>query len=227
MRIILIEDDKKIAAFIKKGLEEERYAVDVFHNGEDGAYWATVNDYDLIILDIMLPKKNGIEICNEIRHKNILTPILMLTAKTSVGDRVKGLDTGADDYLTKPFAFEELFARVRSLLRRNQAYKTKTLKIADLELDPASRKVSRAGKKIALTGKEYALLEYLMRNKGRVLTETMIIDHVWDMNFDPESNIVNVYIHHLREKVDRGFGKKLIHTIRSLGYTITDEDEDI
>ena len=227
MRIILIEDDKKIAAFIKKGLEEERYAVDVFHNGEDGAYWATVNDYDLIILDIMLPGKDGIEICNEIRHKNILTPILMLTAKTSVGDRVKGLDTGADDYLTKPFAFEELFARVRSLLRRNQAYKTKTLKIADLELDPASRKVSRAGKKIALTGKEYALLEYLMRNKGRVLTETMIIDHVWDMNFDPESNIVNVYIHHLREKVDRGFGKKLIHTIRSLGYTITDEDEDI
>ena len=227
MRIILIEDDKKIAAFIKKGLEEERYAVDVFHNGEDGAYWATVNDYDLIILDIMLPGKDGIEICNEIRHKNILTPILMLTAKTSVGDRVKGLDTGADDYLTKPFAFEELFARVRSLLGRNQTYKTKTLKIADLELDPASRKVSRAGKKIALTGKEYALLEYLMRNKGRVLTETMIIDHVWDMNFDPESNIVNVYIHHLREKVDRGFGKKLIHTIRSLGYTITDEDEDI
>ena len=227
MRIILIEDDKKIAAFSKKGLEEEHYAVDVFHDGEDGAYWATVNDYDLIILDIMLPKKNGIEICNEIRHKNILTPILMLTAKTSIEDRVKGLDTGADDYLTKPFAFEELFARVRSLLRRNQAYKTKTLKIADLELDPASRKVSRAGKKIALTGKEYALLEYLMRNKGRVLTETMIIDHVWDMNFDPESNIVNVYIHHLREKVDRGFGKKLIHTIRSLGYTITDEDEDI
>ena len=227
MRIILIEDDKKIAAFIKKGLEEEHYAVDVFHDGEDGAYWATVNDYDLIILDIMLPGKDGIEICNEIRHKNILTPILMLTAKTSIEDRVKGLDTGADDYLTKPFAFEELFARVRSLLRRNQAYKTKTLKIADLELDPASRKVSRAGKKIALTGKEYALLEYLMRNKGRVLTETMIIDHVWDMNFDPESNIVNVYIHHLREKVDRGFGKKLIHTIRSLGYTITDEDEDI
>ncbi len=152
MRIILIEDDKKIAAFIKKGLEEEHYAVDVFHDGEDGAYWATVNDYDLIILDIMLPGKDGIEICNEIRHKNILTPILMLTAKTSIEDRVKGLDTGADDYLTKPFAFEELFARVRSLLRRNQAYKTKTLKIADLELDPASRTVSRAGKKISLTG---------------------------------------------------------------------------
>jgi two-component system copper resistance phosphate regulon response regulator CusR len=227
MRIILIEDDKKIAAFIKKGLEEEHYAVDVFHDGEDGAYWATVNDYDLIILDIMLPGKDGIDICNEIRHKNILTPILILTAKTSVGDRVKGLDTGADDYLTKPFAFEELFARVRSLLRRNQAYKTKTLKIADLELDPASRTVSRAGEKIALTGKEYALLEYLMRNKGRVLSETMIIEHVWDMNFDPESNIVNVYVHHLRGKVDQGFEKKLIHTIRSLGYTITDEDENI
>lgn len=227
MRIIVIEDDKKIAAFIKKGLEEEHYAVDVFHDGKEGAYWAAVNEYDLIVLDIMLPGKDGIEICDEIRHKNILTPILMLTAKSSVKDRVKGLDTGADDYLTKPFAFEELFARVRSLLRRNQSYKTKTLEIADLELDPASRTVSRAGRRIALTGKEYALLEYLMRNKGRVLTETMIITHVWDMSYDPESNIVNVYVHHLREKVDKGHKKKLIHTIRSLGYTIKDEDEDI
>jgi heavy metal response regulator len=226
MRIIVIEDDEKIAAFIKKGLEEEHYAVDVFHDGEEGAYWASVNEYDLIILDIMLPGKDGIEICDEIRRQKIISPILMLTAKSTVKDRVKGLDAGADDYLTKPFAFEELFARVRSLLRRNQSYKTKTLKIADLELDPASRTVSRAGERIALTGKEYALLEYLMRNKGRVLTETKIIEHVWDMNYDQESNIVNVYIHHLREKVDKGYNKRLIHTIRSLGYTIKDEDED-
>lgn len=226
MRIIVIEDDKKIAAFIKKGLEEEHCAVDVFHDGKDGAYWAAVNDYDLMILDIMLPGKDGIEICDEIRQQKILTPILMLTAKSSVKDRVKGLDCGADDYLTKPFAFEELFARVRSLLRRHQSYKTKTLNIADLELDPASRTVSRTGEQIALTGKEYALLEYLMRNKGRVLTETMIVEHVWDMNYDPESNIVSVYIHHLREKVDKGYDKKLIHTIHSLGYTIKDEDEN-
>jgi heavy metal response regulator len=226
MRIIVIEDDNKIAAFIKKGLEEEHYAVDVFHDGEEGAYWATINDYDLIILDIMLPGKDGIEICDEIRRENIISPILMLTAKSSVKDRVKGLDIGADDYLTKPFDFEELFARVRSLLRRNQSYKTKTLNIADLELNPASRTVSRAGEKIALTGREYALLEYLMRNKGRVLTETKIIEHVWDMNYDHDSNIVNVYLHHLREKIDKGFDNKLIHTIRSLGYSIKDENED-
>lgn len=225
MRIILIEDDQKLAAITKKGLEEEHYAVDVFHEGEKGAYWAAVNDYDLIILDIMLPGKDGIEICNEIRQKKILTPILMLTAKTSIKDKVKGLDTGADDYLTKPFDFEELLARVRSLLRRNQTYKAKTLKIVDLEFDPASRTVSRADKKIALTGKEYAILEYLMRNQGRVLTETMIFEHVWDMSFNSESNIVNVYVHHLREKIDRGFDKKLIKTIRGLGYSITDEDE--
>ncbi|MCP5106347.1 MAG: response regulator transcription factor [bacterium] len=227
MRIIVIEDDKKIAAFIKKGLEEEHYAADVFHDGKEGVYWATVNDYDLIILDIMLPGKDGIKICDEIRRKHILTPILMLTAKASVSDRVKGLDSGADDYLTKPFAFEELFARVRSLLRRNQSYKTKTLNIADLELDPASRTVTRAGEKIALTGKEYALLEYMMRNKGRVLTEHMILDHTWNMDYDPESNIVNVYVHHLREKVDKGYDKKLIHTLRSRGFTIKDDDEDI
>ncbi len=227
MRILLVEDDVKIASFIKKGLTEEHYAVDVFHDGGDGAYWATANEYDLIILDIMLPGKDGMDICNEIRHKNVLTPVLMLTAKSSIADRVKGLDMGADDYLTKPFAFEELLARTRSLLRRNQKYKTKTIKVADLELDPSCRSVTRAGKKITLTGKEYGLLEYLMRNRGRVLTETMIVEHVWDMNYEPGSNIVNVYIYHLREKIDKGFDKKLIHTIRSLGYTLKDEEEDI
>lgn len=223
----MIEDDKKIADSIKKGLEEENYAVDVFYDGEDGAYWAAANDYDLVILDIMLPGKDGIEICNEIRGRNILTPILMLTAKDSLEDKIQGLDVGADDYLTKPFAFEELLARIRALLRRNQSYKTKTLKAADLELDPTARTVTRAGKQIPITGKEYALLEYLLRNKGRIVTETMIIEHVWDMNFDSLSNVVNVYIHHLREKIDRDFDKKLIRTIRSLGYTISDEDENL
>lgn len=227
MRILLLEDDLKIAAFVKSGLEEEHYAVDVFHDGDEGAYWAQINDYDLIILDIMLPGKDGLKICSEIRERNLLTPILMITAKSSVKDRVTGLDTGADDYLTKPFAFEELLARVRSLFRRSQSYKTKTLKIADLELDPASRMVWRQGKNLSLTGKEYALLEYFLRNKGRVLTEIMIVEHVWNMGFDPESNIVNVYIHHLREKVDKGFGKKLIHTIRGLGYTIKEDDETV
>ncbi|MCP4216010.1 MAG: response regulator transcription factor [bacterium] len=227
MRIILIEDDKKIAAFVKKGLEEEHYAIDVANDGEEGAYQATTNDYDLIILDIMLPGKDGIEICREIRSKKICTPILMLTAKTAIRDKVKGLDTGADDYLTKPFAFEELLARIRSLLRRKQTYKSAVLEVADLVMDPASHTVTRAGKRISLSGKEYGLLEYLMRNAGRVLTDTKIIEHVWDMNYAPESNIVKVYIHYLREKIDKGFDKKLIKTIRSLGYTIKDEDEDI
>jgi heavy metal response regulator len=227
MRILIIEDDKKIAGFIKKGLTEEHYAVDVFYDGEEGAYWAQVNEYDLIILDIMLPKKDGIEVCRELRNKNIIAPIIMLTVKDALEDKIKGLDEGADDYLTKPFSFEELLARIRALLRRTQKYKTRTLKVADLELDPVTRKVTRAGKKITLTGKEYALLEYLMRNKGRILTETMIIEHVWDMNFDPLTNVVNVYIHHLRQKIDKDFDKKLIHTIRGAGYVMKEDDEDV
>jgi heavy metal response regulator len=227
MRILIIEDDKKIAGFIKKGLTEEHYAVDVFYDGEEGAYWAQVNEYDLIILDIMLPKKDGIEVCRELRNKNIIAPIIMLTVKDALEDKIKGLDEGADDYLTKPFSFEELLARIRALLRRTQKYKTRTLKVADLELDPVARKVTRAGKKITLTGKEYALLEYLMRNKGRILTETMIIEHVWDMNFDPLTNVVNVYIHHLRQKIDKDFDKKLIHTIRGAGYVMKEDDEDV
>ncbi len=227
MRILLVEDDKNIAGFIKKGLTEENYAVDVFYDGEDGAYWAKENDYDLIILDIMLPKKDGIEVCKEIRRKNIITPIIMLTAKDTIEDKIKGLDEGADDYLTKPFSFEELLARVRALMRRTQKYKTKTLKVADLELDPVMRKVTRAGKEIILTGKEYALLEYMMRNNGRVLTEVMIIEHIWDINYDPMTNVVNVYIHHLRQKIDKGFEKKLIHTIRGSGYVIKEGDKNI
>ncbi len=220
MRILVIEDDEKVANFIKKGLEEEQYAVDVSHDGEDGAHWAIQNEYDIVILDIMLPIKDGIEVCKEIRYNSVSTPILMLTAKDTVKDKIEALDTGADDYLTKPFSFEELLARIRALLRRSQGYSTNILKVADIELDPVSRSVNRSGEKINLTGKEYALLEYLMRNPGTVLSETKIIEHVWDMNFDSLSNTVNVYIHHLRNKIDKGFSHQLIHTVRGMGYMI-------
>ncbi len=224
MRILVVEDDKRIAGFIQKGLKEEQHAVDVVHNGEDGEFWGGVNEYDLIILDIMLPKKNGIEVCRGLRDKKINTPIIMLTARDTVDDKVKGLDAGADDYLVKPFSFEELLARARALLRRTQSYKTQTLKVADLEVDPVTRKVSRAGKEITLSGKEYALLEYLLRNKGIVISETKIVEHVWDMNYDPMTNVVNVYIHHLRKKIDSGFDQKLLHTIRNSGYVIREEE---
>jgi two-component system copper resistance phosphate regulon response regulator CusR len=226
MRILIAEDDRKVAGFLKKGLKEEQYAVDVCYDGEEALFQAQVNQYDLIILDVMLPKKNGFSICKEIRNEGNLTPILMLTARDQLEDKVKGLQEGADDYLTKPFAFEELLARIQALLRRTQDYKTKTLKVGDLELDPVSRKITREDKTITLTGKEYALLEYLMRNKGRVITQSMIIDHVWDMNYDGLSNVVNVYINHLREKIDKGFSQKYIHTIRGVGYKV-DENEDV
>ncbi len=227
MRILIVEDDKKIASFIKKGLTEEQYAVDVCYDGEEGLYWAEQSDYDVIILDIMLPKKNGMKVCKELRENGINSPIIMLTAKDAIKDKIKGLDEGADDYLTKPFAFEELLARIKALLRRNQQYKTEILKVADLEFDTLNHKVRRAGKEIILSGKEYALLEYLMRNKGKSVKETMIIEHVWDRNFDSFSNVVNVYIHHLREKIDRGFSKKLIHTIRGVGYFIKDDEGSV
>lgn len=223
MRILLVEDDKKIAGFVAKGLREENYAVDVFHNGEDGAYWAVANEYDIIILDIMLPMKNGIDVCREIRSNNILTPIIMLTAKDTTEDKVKGLNAGADDYLSKPFAFAELLARIQALLRRNQEFKSQILKAADLELDVNSRRVFRAGEEIILSGREYGLLEYLLRNKNKILTETKIIEHVWDMNSELFTNVVNVYIHHLRKKVDTGFEKKLIFTLRGRGYMLKDE----
>src|SRR4030042_655231 len=204
MRILIVEDDKKVGAFLEKGLKEEQYAVDVCRDGEEAMDLAMANPYDVIILDIMLPKKDGFSVCRELRQAGVLTPILMLTAKDTVEDKVAGLTEGADDYLTKPFSFEELLARIRALLRRSQDYKTKVLKVADLELDPARRQATRAGRKIPLTGKEYALLEYMMSNKGRVLTESMIIEHVWDMNYEGTSNIVNVYINYLRKKIDEG-----------------------
>ncbi len=220
MRILIVEDDKKVGAFLEKGLKEEQYAVDVCRDGEEAMDLAMANPYDVIILDIMLPKKDGFAVCRELRQAGVLTPILMLTAKDTVEDKVAGLTEGADDYLTKPFSFEELLARIRALLRRSQDYKTKVLKVADLELDPARRQATRAGRKIPLTGKEYALLEYMMRNKGRVLTESMIIEHVWDMNYEGTSNIVNVYINYLRKKIDEAAPVKLIQTVRGYGYMI-------
>lgn len=220
MRILIVEDDEKVASFIKKGLEEEQHAVDVSHDGEDGAHWARENSYDLIILDIMLPKKDGLQVCREVRGAGVHTPVLMLTARDRLEDKVTGLDAGADDYLTKPFSFEELLARVRALLRRSQDYRGKALRVGDLVLDPSSRKVARDGKEITLTGKEYALLEYFMRNAGRILTETQIIEHVWDMNYESMANTVNVYIHHLRSKIDRGFDKKLLNTVRGMGFVM-------
>ncbi len=223
MKILIVEDETRVAQFIQKGLKEEGHAVDLAFDGEEGGFLAEVNDYDLILLDVMLPKKNGIIVCREIRERGIATPILMLTARDTVEDKVRGLDAGADDYLAKPFAFEELLARVRALLRRQSDNKSPSLKITDLELDPISRRVVRGNKAIRLTTKEYALLEYMMRNPGKVLSRTLIGEHVWDMNFDPDSNVIDVYVSHLRNKVDKGFDLPLIHTLRGQGYMLSDE----
>lgn len=225
MRILVVEDEKKVAKFIKKGLEEEHYAVDVVHDGESAFQLAKSEPYDLFIIDIMLPKKDGISLVKELRARKVTTPILIVTAKTSVEDRVGGLDSGADDYLTKPFAMEELFARVRSLLRRGAAEKTPTLRVADLELDLVKHKAKRGEKMIELTAKEYSLLEYFMRNKNRTLSRTLISEHIWNYNFDTGTNIIDVYVNHLRQKVDNGFEKNLIHTVRGVGYTMKEPDE--
>jgi DNA-binding response OmpR family regulator len=226
MRLLLVEDDKKLTGYLRKGLIEESYSVDVAYTGLDGIEAVRNTEYDLIILDVLLPGKSGIDVCRQIRSRGAVTPVIMLTAKDQVEAKVAGLDAGADDYLSKPFSFDELLARIRALLRRTQNYKTPVLKAADLELDPGAHKVSRAGREIELTGKEYALLEYLLRNKGRIVTETNILEHVWEMQADPFTNVVSVYIHYLRKKVDRGFDRTLIHTIRSIGYTIRDDDAD-
>ncbi len=220
MRILLIEDEKKIAGFITRGLKEDKYVVDTAFDGEQGLYLAEINPYDLIILDIMLPLKDGISVCKELRNKHINVPVLMLTAKDSVGDKVLGLNCGADDYLTKPFAFEEFLARVRALLRRKTRDKSTTLKEADLELDQLTHKVTRAGKEIMLTNKEYMLLEYLMLNANTVITRTMISEHVWHEDFDSFTNVIDVYINYVRNKIDKDFTKQLIHTIRGAGYIL-------
>jgi len=220
MRILVIEDEQKVANFIKQGLKEEGYSVDVACDGEEGYLLAKDNEYDVIILDIMLPKMDGITLCKKLRAEKIFTPILMLTAKDSVKDKVTGLDSGANDYLTKPFSFEELLARIRVLLRKDQTATPTKLKVDDLVLDLLTHKVSRAGKEIPLTNKEYALLEYLMRNTGSIVTRTMISEHVWDINFDTFTNVIDVYVNYLRNKIDKGYKKKLIHTIRGRGYMI-------
>jgi heavy metal response regulator len=220
MRILVVEDERKVAGFIKKGLEEETYAVDVAYDGEEGYALGEMNQYDLVILDLMLPKMDGFEVLSRLRGKGVNTPILLLTAKDSVEDKVTGLNQGADDYLTKPFAFSELLARVRSLLRRGQSETKTVLQVGDLVLDLVSHKVKRDGEEIELTGKEYSLLEYFMRNKGKVLTRTMIAEHVWDYNFDTFTNVIDVYVNHLRKKIDKKFPVKLLHTLRGVGYVM-------
>ena len=219
MRILLAEDDERIAAFIIKGLKEESYAVDHALDGCEAYSMAMIHTYDLIISDLMMPVVDGLTLIKKLRKASIQIPVLILTAKDTIGDKVLGLDSGADDYLTKPFIFEELSARVRALLRRKEGYDEK-LTIEDLELDISSRIVTRAGQEIELTPKEYALLEFLLRNKGRVITRTTIIEHVWDIHFDSDTNLVDVFISHLRRKIENGFSSKLIRSVRGVGYTI-------
>ncbi len=223
MRVLLVEDEKKMASFIERGLKEESYAVDVMHDGEAGWECVSANEYDVIILDIMLPKLSGLDLCERIRKEGNRTPILMLTARDSVEDKIKGLDKGADDYLTKPFAFDELLARLRALLRRPRDIKEESqFAGGGLTLDLLTRKVRDAKGEISLSQKEFALLEFLMRHKGQVVTRTQIAEHVWDLHFDPMSNTIDVYINFLRKKIDPPAGKSLIETIRGSGYRFTD-----
>jgi len=220
MRILVVDDDRRLCAVIKRGLLEEAYAVDLAYDGEEGAYLSEVNPYDLIILDIMLPNKDGIQVCRELRAKKVNAPILMLTAKDTVEDRVKGLDTGADDYLIKPFAFSELLARVRALLRREGMLKSPELRVGDLILNTLTRQVWRGQRPIELTTKEYVILEYLMRHPDVVVTRTMIEEHAWDYDFDSLSNLVDVYIRRLRRKIDDEKDDGLIQTVRGAGYRL-------
>lgn len=220
MKILIVEDEKKVANFVKKGLQEEGYAVDLADNGEDGLRLATGNPYDLIVLDIYLPRLDGLAVLRALRQEKVKTPVLLLTVRATIEDKVLGLNSGADDYLTKPFAFEELLARVRALLRRGTDTDSMVLHVADLALDPVRRVVTRGGGKIELTLKEFSLLEYFMRNVGRVVTRTMITDHVWNYNFDSETNVIDVYVNYLRRKIDAGREPKLIHTVRGVGYVM-------
>ena len=220
MRILVVEDEPKVASFIRRALEEESYAVDVCGDGMTGLDWAQGVNYDLIILDLMLPGIPGLQLLRQLRTAGVKTPVLILTARSEVDQRVKGLDAGADDYLTKPFAIEELIARARALFRRASGTPTSTLQVEDLVLNPVTREVTRGGQRIELTAKEYALLEYLMRNAGRVLTRPMITEHVWDLDFDTFTNVIDVYISYLRNKIDRGRESSLIQTVRGSGYTL-------
>jgi heavy metal response regulator len=220
MRLLVVEDEKKVASFIKKGLEEEGYAVDLVSDGKTGLTMGLDGVHDLIILDLNLPRIDGLSVLQKLRKRKVATPVLLLTVRAAIEDKVIGLDTGADDYLTKPFAFQELLARVRALLRRRAEAESPLLQVADLTLDPATRLVSRGDEKIELTTKEFALLAYFMRNPGRVLTRTMIAEHVWDYDFDPMTNVIDVYVNYLRKKIDTGREAKLIHTVRGVGYVM-------
>ncbi len=220
MHILVVEDEQKVAGFIQRGLEEEGYKVDLAFDGDAGIEKGLSGTYDLILMDIMLPKKDGIAVIRELREKDIKTPVLCLTARDSVEDKVVGLDIGADDYLAKPFAFAELVARCRALIRRGTSDRGAEIHFADLRLDPVTHKVWRSGKEIELTSKEYALMEYFMRNPNKVLTRTMIAENVWDYSFDSFTNIIDVYVNYLRNKIDRDYDKKLIHTVRGSGYVL-------
>jgi len=226
MRLLLVEDEKKLAAFIKKGLEKKcGHAVDVIHDGEEGLIYGGAVDYDLIILDIMLPRRNGLSVLRELRRKGLKTPILLLTAKATIESKVEGLDSGSDDYLTKPFDLRELVSRVNALLRRNSVDQPVQLTIADLTLDPVKRIAQRGEQTIGLTAREFSLLEYLMRKKGHALTRTQIMDHVWSGEFEGSSNIVDVYIKYLRAKIDLPGTTKLIHTVWGIGYRLGESGE--
>lgn len=220
MRILVVEDEKKVASFIKKGLEEELFQVETASNGKEGLDLALRGEYDLIISDIMMPQMNGIQMVKELRSKSIETPILLLTIKDSTADKVDGLDSGADDYLTKPFAFEELIARVRALLRRKETQKSNVLTINDLRMDLVAHKVLRNNKEIVLTPREYSILEYLLRNKNKIVSRTKLIEHVYDFHFDSGTNVIDVYINKLRSKIDQNSDKQLIQTVRGTGYII-------
>jgi DNA-binding response OmpR family regulator len=225
MRILVIEDDRKVANFISSGLEQEGYAVDVLHEGTDAGAQALACDYDAVVLDLMLPGRSGFQVLRDIRARKATLPILILTAKDSLEERVAGLDSGADDYMVKPFALAELSARLRAVLRRGVA-RENTLRVGDLEMDTVRRLVRRAGRALDLKPKEYALLEFLMRHSDRPVTKSLIIEHVWNIHFDSVSNVVEVHINALRNKIDRGFDRPLIHTIRGVGYILTDAPAD-
>lgn len=223
MRILVVEDEKKVASFIQRGLEGEGFSVDVANDGESGVDLGAKSSYDLILMDVMLPKMDGLEAVKALREKGVTAPVLCLTAKDTVEDIVAGLDSGSDDYLTKPFAFAELLARVRALVRRGTQERGAEITYADLRLDPVAHKVWRSDQEIDLTAKEYALLEFFMRNPETTLTRTMIAEHVWDYTFDSFTNIIDVYVNYLRKKIDRDFPKRLIHTVRGIGYVLKEE----
>jgi heavy metal response regulator len=224
MHILVVEDEKKVASFIQRGLEAEHYSVDVAFDGDTGLTQLFDGEYDLAIFDVMLPKRDGLAMVQEVRKRGMHLPILLLTARDTLADKVAGLDQGADDYLTKPFAFEELLARVRALLRRGASTQPALLILADLSLDPVSRQVTRAGKKVDLTAKEFALLEFFLRNPGRVLSRALIAQHVWGVDFDTFTNVIDVYVKYLRKKIDAEFEPKLIHTIRGAGYVLRESE---